>query len=145
MGKIFYLFGPNEYQSRFIPSIIRSYLQGETAQVSHGNQIRDYLYVKDVARAFSSLCSSEFNGAINIGSGQPVNLRYMVDIIRNIIGDAFSVHYSDYSPFDDDFPIILADSKKIRENLKWCPNYSLYEGLKETIDWWMDSYKQSSI
>jgi len=141
-GRIFYVFGPHEYESRFIPSMIRSYLQGVTAQVSHGYQIRDYLYVKDVARVFSSLCSSQYNGAVNIGSGQPVNLRYLVDIIREIIGDAFVVHYSEHFPSDDEIPLILADSKKIRDKLKWSPHYSLYDGLKETIDWWIDSYKK---
>ena len=44
-GRIFFLFGPYEHPDRLVAFVIRSLLKGEAARCSHGNQIRDFLYV----------------------------------------------------------------------------------------------------
>ena len=85
------------------------------------------------------MCSSDFSGVINIGSGIPVTLRQIVNNIEEIIGNDISVQFSDYSPSNDEIPMILADSRRLRDLLHWSPQYSLYDGLRETIDWWINS------
>jgi nucleoside-diphosphate-sugar epimerase len=80
-GRIFFLYGPYEHPARLVSSVIRSILQGEPARCSHGNQIRDYLYVQDVADAFVALLESDIMGPVNVASGCPVALK---DIIHKI-------------------------------------------------------------
>ena len=62
-GRIFFPFGPGEPSGRLVPSIIASIRNGEPARCSLGTQIRDFIYVDDVARAFTHVLSSNFQGA----------------------------------------------------------------------------------
>jgi nucleoside-diphosphate-sugar epimerase len=70
----FFLYGPYENRTRLVPSIINSLLQEKTAPCSSGIQIRDYLFVEDVADAFVRLLNSSVNGPVNIASGKPVSM-----------------------------------------------------------------------
>ena len=82
-GRIFFLYAPHEYPQRLVSSVIRSLLKGEVARCSHGNQIRDFLYVQDVADGFIALLDSQVNGAVNIASGSPIALK---EVIYQIAG-----------------------------------------------------------
>ena len=72
---IFFLYGPHEPPGRLIPSVIQALLKGEFARCSHGRQIRDFLYVEDVAEAFVALLDSDITGPVNIASGSPTPRR----------------------------------------------------------------------
>ena len=85
-GRIFYPYGPYEDPKRLVPSVIKSLLHGETAQCTHGNQIRDFLHVADVADAFVTLLDSEIKGNVNIGSGKPVSIKELVMEIGKNLG-----------------------------------------------------------
>jgi len=56
-GRVFFLYGPYEHSERLVSSVIRSVLKGDPALCSHGNQIRDFLHVEDVASAFVGFSS----------------------------------------------------------------------------------------
>jgi nucleoside-diphosphate-sugar epimerase len=70
-GRIFFLYGPYEHPMRLVSSVICSLLRGEAARCTHGNQLRDYLYVKDVAEAFIMILDNDIQGPVNIASGHP--------------------------------------------------------------------------
>jgi UDP-glucose 4-epimerase len=66
------VFGPGEHGPRAIPSFIRAYLRGDLPVIhGQGSDIRDYIHVRDVARAFLAAClrSDPAPEALNIGSG----------------------------------------------------------------------------
>ena len=77
-GRIFLLYGPGECPSRLAPSVINSLLRGEPALCTHGEQLRDFMYVADVAAGFVALLESEARGAVNIASGEAVPLKALV-------------------------------------------------------------------
>jgi nucleoside-diphosphate-sugar epimerase len=83
--RFFHLYGPREKEARLAPSVILSLLRGETARCTSGEHIRDFLHVEDAASAVRAVSSSDFTGAINIGSGEPVKLRTIVEIIAGIV------------------------------------------------------------
>src|SRR5882672_6035426 len=58
-GRLFFLYGPHEPPERLVASAIRSILLEEPALCSHGQQIRDFLYVEDAANALVALLSSD--------------------------------------------------------------------------------------
>ena len=62
-GRIFYLYGPGEYPSRLVPSVIGSLLHDEPARCTHGRQLRDYLHVADVASAFAAILDGKSRGS----------------------------------------------------------------------------------
>ena len=69
-----------------MPSVIISLLKGEQAKVTHGKQIRDFLYSEDVASAMVALMESDVKGTVNIGSGVPVSIKDIVNKISLILG-----------------------------------------------------------
>src|SRR6266446_1261765 len=80
-GRVFFLYGPREPRERLVPSVIISLLRGDKARCSHGRQIRDFLYVEDMAEGFVALLDSSARGVINIGSGEPITIRSLVEEI----------------------------------------------------------------
>jgi nucleoside-diphosphate-sugar epimerase len=135
-GRIFFLYGPHEHPERLISSVIRSLLNGEPVDCTDGNQIRDFLYVKDVAAAFVNLLESNFSGPINIASGKPVTIK---DIIYNIAGKLNCpqlIRLGVLARSPQDAPLLVADVNLLKKELGWSPQYDLDRGLEETINWW---------
>lgn len=135
-ARLFYMYGPQEHPSRLVPSVIGSLLQGQMANCSHGKQIRDYLYVKDVASALISLLDHEICGPVNIGSGIPYRLEEIINEIGAFIQRPDLVRLNAIKAPEQEPPIIVADVHKLTEQVGWLPSYSMQEGLRETIQWW---------
>jgi nucleoside-diphosphate-sugar epimerase len=137
-GRIFFLYGPYEEPSRMVSSIIRALLQGKPAPCTEGTHIRDYLFVEDVADAFVELLESEVAGPVNIASGKPVYIRHIIELIVEKIGRDDLIQYGKipYSP--SDAPMVVADNRRLLQEVGWQQHYDLSEGLDKTISWWTD-------
>lgn len=134
-ARIFFLFGPNEHPHRLVPSVIKSLLDGNPALCSHGNQIRDYLYVKDVAGALVKIIESDIIGPVNIGSGDPIRLKDLIKDIGNKIGRDELIRLGAIESRPNDTHIVVANIDRLKNELNWVPRYSLSQGLDETIEW----------
>jgi nucleoside-diphosphate-sugar epimerase len=135
-GRVFFLYGPRENAERFVPSIIRSLLKGSPARCSHGNQIRDFLYVQDVASAFVALLACETSGAINIGSSQPIALKDIARMIAEKLGGTELLELGALPAKADDPPLLIADATRLKSETNWTLDYDWETGLDETIAWW---------
>lgn len=135
-GRIFFVYGPYEHQSRLASSVICSLLKNERARCSHGDQIRDFLYVKDVAEAFVELLESRVEGPVNIGSGKPVELKEVIRKISYKIKGRDFIQYGVIPVSLDDPPLLVADVRRLTREVGWVPKYDLDKGLDETILWW---------
>ncbi|MFZ3059425.1 MAG: NAD(P)-dependent oxidoreductase [Candidatus Methanoperedens sp.] len=138
-GRIFYLYGPFEDRSRLIPYVVNSLLQDEQANCTHGHQIRDFLYVQDVASAFVALLNSRVEGPINIASGQPVSLQQVVYSIADKLERRDMVRLGSIPVFDNEPPLIVADIRRLTNEVGWKQKFNLDSGLKQTIQWWKDN------
>jgi CDP-glucose 4,6-dehydratase len=129
--------------NRIFPGTIRSVLRGERPIIrSDGTFKRDYLYVQDAIRGYllAARCADnpELHGqAFNFGMGRP---QQALDIVQTIIKLSNQPHLT---------PIILNEAKnesldqylcsdKAGQLLGWQPQYSLEEGLAETMDWYRE-------
>lgn len=146
-GRIFFLYGPNEYPLRLVPSIIRLLLNNKPASCQNGNLIRDYLHVKDIARAFVSLLESDVTGGVNIASGRPVALSDIGYTIAKIIDKSELFRAENVSPsFSHPFyPLLVANTSRLNHELGWKPKYSLYQGLAETVEWWKKAMENEEL
>ena len=135
-GRIFFLYGPHEHPDRLVPSVILNLLHNKTAPCSHGYQIRDFLYVKDVAAAFVELLASDVQGPVNIASGNPVALKDIVLSIAGQLGGNKLIHLGALPQKENEPPILLGDAKRLSDELMWHPQYDLERGIRETIQWW---------
>ena len=136
-GRIFYLYGPREHSSRLIPTVIRSLLNDKPARCSYGGQIRDYLYVEDVASAFVALLKNDVQGIFNIGSGKPVEVKTIVNWLANRLGHPELVKFDSVPASDDEPPFLVAMVKRLKEEVGWEQKFTLEVGLEATIAWWL--------
>ena len=134
-GRVFHLYGPYEPRNRLVPSVTCSLLQGEPAPCSHGRQVRDFLHVQDVARAFVTLLESGWDGPLNIASGIPVSIRQIVELIAEVIGRTDLLRIGSLPAAGDEPERLIADSTNLR-SLGFSPRYSLEEGVRNTVAFW---------
>lgn len=129
--------------SRIVPDTIRSLMRGSRPVIrSDGSYVRDYIYVRDVVRAYIQLAKAvdkpEFHGqAFNFSLECAITVLDLVmkimklmdsrDIQPEILNTAHGEIHSQY-----------LSSNKAHQMLAWQPRYSLEEGLRETIAWYMN-------
>lgn len=134
-GRIFYLYGTHEDTRRIIPAAILKLREGAEFPASPGEQVRDYLYVMDVANAFLTLMNSDAKGIYNICSREPVTIRHILETIGSLTGRPELILYG-VLPYRNWEPIFICGNNARLKSLGWSPKYDLQSGLKQTISWW---------
>jgi len=128
--------------SRIVPGTVRSLFRGESPVLrSDGQFIRDYVYVKDVACAYLSLAehlsSPEVQGeAFNFSSESKVTVMDMVDKIRDLMR-CNHIQATVLNQAKREIRNQYLCSEKAKRILGWYATFSLEEGLRETIDWYV--------
>lgn len=135
-GRIFFLYGPAEAQGRLVPSVITSLLRDVPAECSHGEQVRDFLHVSDVAAAFVALLESDVQGPVNIASGEPVRLKTIIEAIGDLLGKRGLIRLGAIPAREGDPPFIVADTQRLNHEVCWRPSISIEDGLRDAIGWW---------
>ncbi len=139
--RIFLLYGPQEAEVRLVPSVILALLSGQTAKCTHGEQIRDYLHVEDVASAIWAVARSHLTGPVNIGSGDPVKVRTVVETIARLLHGEENVALGALAIDPQEPPLLLADVRRLASEVGWKPSLSLEEGLAKTCEWWRSTIR----
>jgi nucleoside-diphosphate-sugar epimerase len=134
--RIFFSYGPGEHPDRLVAHVVSAILQGRPARCTHGDQLRDYLYVEDVASALIAILDSDLQGPVNVGSGQPTRLKDMILTIARALGREDLVELGALPVAEDDPPLVLADVGRLAEELGWRPDSSLDDGIEHTIAYW---------
>ncbi len=127
--------------SRIVPATIRACLQGERPVIrSDGQFVRDYLYVKDAARAYLRLAERlddpRVQGqAFNFSTESPLTVLELVAAIQRVMG---CTHLEpDVQNFAaGEIRAQYLSAAKARERLDWHPQFTLEQGLAETVDWY---------
>ena len=121
-----------------IPALIGRVLRGENPLVvwGDGSQIRDFLYVKDCARGMSMTMEKYYEcDPLNLGSGVSTTIREVVETILRYAPHTPRVEWDTSKPIGN--RIRLMDMTKTRKKLGFSPEFSLDQGIKETIDWYL--------
>jgi nucleoside-diphosphate-sugar epimerase len=135
-GRIFFLYGPGEKKGRLISDGIQALLAATPFPTSHGRQRRDFLHVDDVAGAFAALVDCNVQGPVNIGSGQAVPVRMILDMIAQETGHAGCLRLGERVLPESEPAIIEADTARLTQEVGFQPRYDLMNGLAETVAWW---------
>lgn len=140
-------YGPYQFPEKLIPVVILNALAGQPIPVyGKGENIRDWLYVEDHADALLlALEKGELGRSYNIGGE---NEATNIDLVRQICailddlrpGDA---PYADQITFVTDRPghdlRYAIDPTRMREELGWRPSVTVEEGLRKTVQWYLDN------
>jgi len=118
-----------------ISIFIDKMLKGERPIIfGDGKQTRDFVYVKDVAKANLLALKRGDNEVVNISTNKPTSINELVEIMNKIMNTSLKPIYTE--PRKGDIIHSYLDNKKALEVLGWTPEYSLEEGLKETIEYY---------
>lgn len=127
----------HEEYSHVIPALIRKCLNKDSPLViwGDGTPTRDFLYVKDFAEGVLLAAERlENSQPINLGSGCETSIKELVKIIIRLTGHTGKVIYDTSRPNGQ--PRRSVDVKKARQLLGFKPQYTLEQGLLETIEWY---------
>ncbi len=138
------LFGGGDLNfSRLIPGTIRSVLQDEPPTIrSSGTLVRDYFYVRDAVDAYLQMTAKLpddrlIGQAFNFSAERPMSVLSVVHLILKLSGKTSLVPRI-LNEASGEIPEQYLDCSKARSLLQWHPQYTLEEGLCETIAWYRE-------
>lgn len=133
-------YGPYQFPEKLIPLIINNCLKEKDLPVyGDGMQVRDWLHVSDHCSAIDTvLHKGEVGEVYNIGGN---NEKANIEIVKLIIGvlgksESLIKYVKDRPGHDRRYAI---DNTKITSELGWEPVYTFEQGMKETIQWYLDN------
>lgn len=133
-----YFYGPGDDISKFVTFIIKKMLDSSPSiELSEGTQLRDFIYIKDVVKAYTVLLKAcrhltGFN-TVSLGSGKVLPLRTIIEKIKQLTNNtSISLNFGSIPMREGEVILSQADTTFL-QNLGWKPDYGLEEGLIETI------------
>ena len=115
-----------------IPTFIVNLINNTPITINGGNQIRDFIYVKDIASANYIAYVSLANGLYNVGSGKKTSIHSVIKKLLAYIPSRSLIQYK--NRLTSDYSYSLADITKIYRDLKWKPTTLLTDGLLKTVN-----------
>nr|WP_208420431.1 dTDP-glucose 4,6-dehydratase [Paenibacillus lupini] len=133
-------YGPYQFPEKLIPLMIRNALQDKPLPVyGDGLQVRDWLYVEDHCHAIDLVLHQGTIGEVyNVGGSNERTNLHVVQTILKELGKPESLirHVEDRLGHDRRYAI---DASKIRNELGWEPKRSYEDGIKTTIEWYLQN------
>jgi UDP-glucose 4-epimerase len=132
--RIFNVFGPR--QRRYVMYDLLNKLLKDPSKLEvlgTGDQVRDYVYVKDAVQAFIKAINNEkcFGNIYNLGGGEPITIRELVRTILKVLAiKDVKVDYTCES-WKGDIGTLCADIARIRNDLAFHPTHDLERGIRE--------------
>ncbi|CAA6830194.1 MAG: UDP-glucose 4-epimerase (EC [uncultured Aureispira sp.] len=139
----FNTYGPRQSARAIIPTIITQLLAGfEEIKLGDLTPTRDLLFVKDTAKGFIAIAnSSDLIGQdCNIATNSEISMQEMADTILTLINPQAKIVQDEQRirPAKSEVFRLFGDNSKIIEHTNWKPQYTLEQGLSETIEWFSD-------
>ena len=136
--RYFNVYGPGEYHKGNSASMIyQLYLQmianKQPRIFKHGEQKRDFIYVKDVARITVEALLSRKSAILNLGTGKPRSFNDIINILNSAIGKDLEPDYFE-NPYADVYQNYTeADTDSLRKTLRVETEFSLEKGIQDYV------------
>lgn len=142
-------YGPYHFPEKLIPLIILNALEGKALPVyGKGDQVRDWLYVEDHARAlYKVLTEGQIGETYNIGGHNEKQNIEVVQALCDLLdelcphseGESYRKlisHVQDRPGHDLRYAI---DASKIQSELDWAPKETFETGIRKTVEWYLEN------
>lgn len=134
--RILSLYGPFDGSQTMVMSGIEKMLKGIRPQYTKGDQIWDYIYSKDAARAFYLVAEQGKDGSVYcFGTGKPRKLRDYIFAIRDAIDPSLDIGIGEIDYYPNQVMHLEADISNLTADTGFEPKYSFEEGIRETVKW----------
>lgn len=141
-------YGPNQFPEKLIPLVINNIKQRKPLPIyGKGDNVRDWLYVVDHARAIDVIFHNGKKGdTYNIGGFNEWKnidvVKLMIDVVDRQLGRAAGeslsliTYVTDRAGHDQRYAI---DSTKLKNELGWTPSLQFAEGVEKTVKWYLEN------
>ncbi len=138
--RLFNLFGRYEKPTRLLPTLVSRLARGETVELTHGDQVRDFSDVDIAASAFlhalaapDSACGSLYH----VGSGRGTTVRALAQSVAEIVGHGDLIRFGVSGAEDEDLASLVADPSRATAILGWRPDLDLEGRVRDAVEWWL--------
>jgi UDP-glucose 4-epimerase len=128
--RLAHVYGPGDTSAKAIPSFLRACQEGRRPVVrGDGSDVRDHVYVDDVADAVVRAVEQHAANVFNVASGSGTSIRELLAAVRTATGCAVE---PEWQPAARPATAIVLDVARARTDLGWAPRIGLAEGLRRT-------------
>lgn len=136
----FNTYGPRQSARAVIPTIISQILAGrQSIKLGALSPTRDFNYVKDTVEGFVRMAEVDesIGQVINVGTNSEISIGELANKIIELTGKKVKIEWDEnrLRPQKSEVNRLWCDNTKAKEILHWQPQYTLEEGLRETIQW----------
>jgi len=137
--RYFNVYGPREAH-KGVPASMAYHLSrqmkaGKRPRIfKHGEQKRDFVYVKDVVEGTIRALDAKLSGVYNLGSGQARSFNELIDVLNKCLGTNFQPEYFD-NPHAHYQNFTQADLTNARRALGYEPRFPLEDGVRDYMHW----------
>jgi len=144
-------YGPYQFPEKLIPLVILNALKGKVLPIyGDGQQIRDWLYVEDHARALVHVaCNGKIGETYNIGGHNEMKNIEVVRVICSILDELVPSKIDGISQYQQLIQYVddrlghdvryAIDASKIANELGWTPDETFLTGIQKTVEWYLNN------
>jgi ADP-L-glycero-D-manno-heptose 6-epimerase len=137
--RYFNVYGPREAHKGVPASMVyhlsRQMKAGQRPRIfKHGDQKRDFVYVKDIVDGSIRALNAETSGIYNLGTGQARSFNELIDVLNKCLGTNFQPDYID-NPHAHYQNFTQADLSNVRRALGYEPRFPLEDGVRDYMQW----------
>ncbi|MCH8524773.1 MAG: NAD(P)-dependent oxidoreductase [Balneolales bacterium] len=127
-ARVFFPYASDEMKSRLIPSLFGVFDGNLTPFGVNAKSYRDFLHADDVANALTLCATQKVDDTINISSGDPISIEWVVNYIASLYNSDPNIILNNRSTRLGEPHLLVGDNKKLKA-LGWSPKISLEQGL----------------
>lgn len=145
--RLFYIFGKYEARTRLLPHIVGHLARNEPAELSSGDQVRDFTDVEDVAVAYvRALGAGDDRGGrtYHVGSGKGISVRAFAESVAQVVGRPDLLRFGVVTSGDREKRAIIADVGRIRRELGWAADPDTTACIRRAAGWWLARFREHS-
>ena len=135
-GRILSCYGPGDNDYTMVMSAVKAMLRGERMQFTPAEQIWDYIYAEDCAKAFVAIADKGVDQkSYMVGSGEQRLLREYIYAIRDAIDPTLEVGIGEKEYYPNQVMHLVADITELVADTGYKPDTSFEDGIKKTIEY----------
>ena len=139
-------YGPGQQKgfaaADFASQIAEKKQNSDNSEIKVGNleTQKDFLYIDDVIEAYIKIIETPHlqHNTYNIGTGNPVPVRRILEILLDCSGITSKITVDPKKLRNADTGVMSLDITRIKNELNWSPRTSLEDGLKKTLQYWLN-------
>ena len=133
--RLYQIYGPSQDFNRLIPKAIFSLKKNQLFESSHGEQLRDFLFIDDLIDVFLKLIHTrkKIKGEIfNIGTGKPVKVKKVLQLVQKRIKRG-KILFGALKLRRDEPMNLVPQTNKIKKFFNWRPRINLIDGIRKSV------------